>query len=136
MWLRPQEENFQFQISVENELLVATKMRFALGGSLMETFLNLNDSELFRFPSATYAKGFSWFFFLSSFQSLVWFMNVAKGGIKFFLSLAELVLVSLFLVYSVCSSVEVALFHRDVSVWFHLMVGMMPKVTYVDVTCM
>lgn len=63
-------------------------------------------------------------------------MNVAKGGLKFFLSLAELVLVSLFLVYSVCSSVEVALFHRDVSVWFHLMVGMMPKVTYVDVTCM
>lgn len=56
MWLRPQEENFQFQISVENELLVATKMRFALGGSLMETFLNLNDSELFRFPSATYAS--------------------------------------------------------------------------------
>lgn len=52
MWLRPQEENFLFQISVENEL-VATKMRFAQGGNLMEAFLNLNDSALFTFPSAT-----------------------------------------------------------------------------------
>lgn len=54
----------------------------------------------------------------------------------FFLSLAELVLVSLFFVYSVCSSVEVALFHKDVSIWFHLMVGVMPEFTYIDVTCM
>lgn len=69
MWLRPQEENFLFQISAENELLVATKMRFALRGNLMETFLNLNDSELFRFPSATYAKGLSWFSFLVLFKA-------------------------------------------------------------------
>lgn len=99
MWLRPQEENFLFQISVENELSAATKVRFALGGYLMEAFLNLNDSELFSFPSATYAKGFSCFS-STSFQSLMWFMEVAKGGINFFLSLAELVLVSLFFVYS------------------------------------
>lgn len=63
-------------------------MRFALGGNLMETFLNRNDSELFSFPSATYVKVFScflfFFFFLSSFQSLMWFMKVAKGGIIFF----------------------------------------------------
>lgn len=69
MWLRPQEENFRFQISVENEFLVATTTRFALGGNLMEVFLNLNDSELFSFPSATYAKGFSCFSFLVLFKA-------------------------------------------------------------------
>lgn len=64
-------------------------------------------------------------------------MKVEKGGIQFFSpSLAELVLVSLFFVYTVCNSVEAALFHRDVSIWFHLMVGVMPEVTYIDVTCM
>lgn len=40
----------------------------------------------------------------------MWFMKVGKGGINFFLLLAELVLVSLFFVYSVCSSVEVPYF--------------------------
>lgn len=61
MWLRPQEENFLFRISVENEL--ATKVSFALGGNLMEPFLNLNDSEMFNFLFAAYAKGFSCFSF-------------------------------------------------------------------------
>lgn len=41
---------------------------FALGGNLMEAFLNLN-SELFSFPSATYAKAFSCFSFLVLFKA-------------------------------------------------------------------
>lgn len=68
----------------------------------MEAFLSLNDSEMFNFLLATYAKGFSCFSFPVLFKAscvLCKWLIVAKGGIKFVLSLADLVLVSLFFVY-------------------------------------
>lgn len=52
---------------------------FALGGNLMEALLSLNDSEMFNFLLATYAKRILLFFFLSSFQSFVWFMKVTNS---------------------------------------------------------
>lgn len=51
------------RISVENKLSVATKVSFALGGNLIEVFLNLNDADMLSFLLATYANGFSCFSF-------------------------------------------------------------------------
>lgn len=103
MWFKPQEENFMFWFSVESEFSVATKVSCALGGNLMEAFLNLNDSEKFNFLLATYAKASSCFSFSIIFKAL-WFMEVAwlmvaKGGITFLLSLSDLVLVTVSVEY-------------------------------------
>lgn len=102
MWLRPQRENFLMRISVENKLSVATKVSFAQGGYLIEVFLNLNDSEMLIFLLATYANGLSCFSFPVLFKASygLWkWLIVTKGGIKFDLSVADLVLVSLFFVF-------------------------------------
>lgn len=139
MWFKPQEENFLFWISVESEFSVATKVSCALGGNLMEAFLNLNDSEMFNFLLATYARTSSCFS-LSILYKASWFVEVAHGcerrnkisSVTLWFCSSQLIL----WVISVCNSVEIALFHREVSVWFHVMVGTKPEVPYIDVTCM
>ena len=113
---------------------VATKVSFALGGNLMEAFLNLNDSEMFNFLLATYAKAFSCFPFPVLFKAScgLWkWLTVTKGGIKFILSLADLVLVGLFFVYfSFQFSGSGAISEERVSL------GAKPEVPYIDVTRM
>lgn len=87
---------------------------------------------MFDFLLATYANRFSCFSFPVLFKAScgLWkWLIVTKGGIKFDLSLADLVLVVYSLCSSVYSSVEMALFHRAVSVWFHLMVEAKPRVS-------